>query len=85
MLRRIEAALARQDLTMGDIIRLRVYLVGDPRNNNVADFKGFQAGYQQFFATREQPNKPVRAVVQIAELAPPGALVELEATAAKVR
>lgn len=83
VLRRIEAALARQGLTMGDIIQLRVYLVGDPRNQGELDFAGFQAGYSQFFANERQPLKPVRTVVQIAGLALPGALVELEATAAK--
>ncbi|WP_407928082.1 RidA family protein [Collimonas humicola] len=85
VLRRVEAALARQGLAMADVIQLRVYLVADPRNKQQADFAGFQAGYSKFFATKEQPNKPVRAVVQIAGLAPPGALVEIEATAAKVR
>ena len=85
VLQRIEAALARQSLSMGDIIQLRVYLVGDPRLNNLMDFEGFQSGYLQFFATREQPLKPVRTVIQIAGLALPGALVELEATASKMK
>lgn len=83
VLRRIEAALARQALTMGDIIQLRVFLVGDPRKKGELDIAGFQAGYRQFFANNHQPQKPVRTVVQIAGLALPGALVELEATAAK--
>lgn len=85
VLRRVEAALARQDLTLGDVIQLKVFLVGDPRKNNQLDAAGFQAGYRKFFSTKEQPNKPVRTVVQIAGLALPGALVEIEATAAKVR
>lgn len=85
VLRRIEAALARQGLTMGDVIQLKVFLVGDPRKQGSLDFAGFQAGYSQFFATIDQPGKPVRSVLQIAGLALPGALVEIEATAAKVR
>ena len=70
---------------MADIIQLRVYLVGDPSNQNAMDFQGFQSGYRQFFATQEQPHTPVRTVVQVAGLALPGALVELEATAAKLK
>jgi enamine deaminase RidA (YjgF/YER057c/UK114 family) len=78
-------ALASQGLTLGDIIQLKVFLVGDPRKDGKLDFAGFQAGYTRFFATKEQPNKPVRSAFQIAGLALPGALVEIEATAAKVR
>ncbi|MNP83053.1 Endoribonuclease L-PSP [compost metagenome] len=70
---------------MGDVIQLKVFLVGDPRKQGSLDFAGFQAGYSQFFATIDQPGKPVRSVLQIAGLALPGALVEIEATAAKVR
>jgi enamine deaminase RidA (YjgF/YER057c/UK114 family) len=83
--RRIETALAGQGLTLGDVIQLKVFLVGDPSKGGKLDFAGFQAGYTKFFATKEQPNKPVRSAFQIAGLAPPGALIEIEATAAKVR
>jgi enamine deaminase RidA (YjgF/YER057c/UK114 family) len=83
--RRIETALASQGLTLGDVIQLKVFLVGDPRKDGKLDFAGFQAGYTKFFATKEQPNKPVRSAFQIAGLALPGALIEIEATAAKVR
>jgi enamine deaminase RidA (YjgF/YER057c/UK114 family) len=40
-------------------------------------------GYKQFFGTAEQPNKPSRSAVQVAALAAPGALVEIEVIAAK--
>lgn len=82
---KISAALASQGLTLGDIIQLKVFLVGDPRKEGKLDFAGFQSGYVKFFATKEQPNKPVRSAFQIAGLALPGALIEIEATAAKVR
>lgn len=85
VLRRITATLASQGLTMGDIIQLKVFLVGDPRKDGKLDFAGFQSGYVKFFSTKEQPNKPVRSAFQVAGLALPGALIEIEATAAKVR
>jgi enamine deaminase RidA (YjgF/YER057c/UK114 family) len=81
----IKATLARLGLTMGDVIKLTVFLVGDPAKDNKMDFPGMMAGYKQFFATADQPNKPARSAFQVAALAAPGALVEIEAVAAKSR
>ncbi|HWW99253.1 Rid family hydrolase, partial [Collimonas sp.] len=39
--RRIETALASQGLSLGDIIQLKVFLVGDPRKDGKLDFAGF--------------------------------------------
>jgi enamine deaminase RidA (YjgF/YER057c/UK114 family) len=41
------------------------------------------AAYGQYFGTKEQPNKPARSAVQVAALAFPGPLVEIEVIAAK--
>jgi enamine deaminase RidA (YjgF/YER057c/UK114 family) len=41
------------------------------------------AGYTQYVGTADQPNKPARTTVQIAGLASPGSLVEIEAEAVK--
>ena len=69
--------------SMGDIVSVRVYLVADPATGKM-DFAGFNKAYSQYFGTAEQPQKPVRAVVEIKDLARPGWLVEIEATAARV-
>ncbi len=79
----IKGTLARLGLTMGDVVKMTVFLVGDPAKDNKMDFAGMMAGYKQFFATAEQPNKPSRSAVQVAALAAPGALVEIEVIAAK--
>ena len=81
----IKANLARLGLTMGDVIKMTVFLVGDPAKDNKMDFAGMMAGYKQFFATPDQPNKPARSAFQVAALAAPGALVEIEVVAAKSR
>jgi enamine deaminase RidA (YjgF/YER057c/UK114 family) len=81
----IKGTLAKLGLTMGDVIKMTIFLVGDPAKDNKMDFAGMMAGYKQFFATAEQPNKPARSAFQVAALAAPGALVEIEVVAAKSR
>jgi enamine deaminase RidA (YjgF/YER057c/UK114 family) len=81
----IKTTLGRLGLTMGDVIKMTVFLVGDPDKDNKMDFAGMMAGYKQFFATAEQPNKPARSAFQVVALAAPGALVEIEVVAAKSR
>ena len=68
---------------MSDVIQIRVYLAGDPAQGGKMDFAGMNAAYSQFFGSKEQPNKPVRTTVQVAALALPGALVEIEVTAVR--
>lgn len=67
---------------MGDVVKMNAYIVGAgpgvPR-----DFGGFMEGYRQFFGTPEQPKLPARTTVQIAGLAAPGMLVEIEVIAVR--
>ena len=70
-------------LGMGDVIKMQVFLVGDPGLSGRMDFAGFMKGYTQFFGTRDQPNLPVRSAMQVAALADPGFLVEIEVIAAR--
>ena len=79
----IKGTLARLGLTMGDVVKMTIFLVGDPAKDNKMDFAGMMAGYKQFFGTAEQPNKPSRSAFQVAALAAPGALIEIEVVAAK--
>jgi enamine deaminase RidA (YjgF/YER057c/UK114 family) len=81
----IKATLARLGLTMGDVVKMTIFMVGDPAKENKMDFAGMMAGYKQFFGTAEQPNKPSRSAVQVAALAASGALIEIEVIAAKSR
>jgi enamine deaminase RidA (YjgF/YER057c/UK114 family) len=68
---------------MGDVIKMNVFLVGDPAKGGKMDFPGMMAAYTKFFGTKEQPNLPARSAVQVAGLAAPGGLVEIEVIAAK--
>lgn len=82
ILTKMKAALADYGLTMGDIIKLNIYLVGDPKLEGKADRPGMTAAYQKFFGTPEQPLRPTRTTVQVAALGRPETLVEIEAVAA---
>ena len=79
----IQTILKEQGLGMGDIVQMRVYLIGDPAQGGKLDFGGMNDAYKQFFGTKEQPNKPVRATIQAAALVVPNALVEIEVVAVK--
>lgn len=82
-IQKIQAILKEQGLTLGDIVMMHVYLAGDPAKDGKLDFAGLQAAYTQYFGTPDQPNKPARAAMQVAALAAPWALVEIEVIAVR--
>ena len=82
-LTKIQALLKEQGLDMKDVVKMTVFLAGDPANGGKLDFAGLQASYTQFFGTKDQPNKPARSAMQVAALAAPWALVEIEVIAVK--
>ncbi|MGO9036914.1 MAG: RidA family protein [Steroidobacteraceae bacterium] len=79
----IQAELAKLNLTMGDVVKMQVFLVGDPSKGGKMDFEGLMQAYTQFFGTPAQPHLPVRSAMQVAALANPGFLVEIEVTAVR--
>jgi enamine deaminase RidA (YjgF/YER057c/UK114 family) len=79
----IKTELESLHLGMGDVIKMQAFLVGDPAKGGKLDFEGFMQGYTQFFGTPAQPNLPVRSALQVAALANPGFLVEIEVTAVR--
>lgn len=83
VLKQIEINLIKQGLTLGDVVKMQVFLVADENKENKMDFAGFMEGYTQFFGTKEQPITPARSAFEISKLAFPGMLVEIEVTAAK--
>ena len=81
---KIQKALQAQGLDMKDVVKLTVFLGPDPRTGKL-DFDGMQGVYKTYFGTAEQPNKPARSAFQVAALAAPWALLEIEAIAVKSR
>lgn len=80
---RIEEILERLGLGMGDVVKMQVFLVGDPALEGRMDFRGFMQAYSDFFGTEMQPRLPARSVMQVAGLVNPGWLVEIEVVAVR--
>ena len=77
-----EKEICKLEIQVEDIVQVRAFAVSGPGGE--LDFSGFNAGYQQFFGTDENPMKPVRSFVQIAGLVVDGWLIEIEIRAARV-
>jgi enamine deaminase RidA (YjgF/YER057c/UK114 family) len=81
-LKNIDRVLKSQGLTLADVVQMDVFLAPDPATGKM-DFAGMNAAYSEFFGTADQPNKPVRAAMQIAALATSWGLVEIQVVAVK--
>lgn len=82
-LQQISDILEAQHLSMADVVKVTVFLAGDPANGGKMDFAAMNSGFVQFFGSKQQPLKPARSTVQVAALVAPGALVEIEAIAVR--
>jgi enamine deaminase RidA (YjgF/YER057c/UK114 family) len=80
--KRMQDSLQEMGVGFGDVVKMNVFLVGDPATGKM-DFKGFMDAYTQFFGTPQQPNLPARSAVQVAGLASAGVLVEIEVVLAQ--
>ncbi len=76
-------SLEKLGLDFGDVVKMTVFLVGDPEMDGRMDFGGFMKGYSKHFGTEAQPNKPARSAVQVAGLARANVFVEVEVVLAR--
>ncbi|MDP5030811.1 MAG: RidA family protein [Paraglaciecola sp.] len=82
--KRFEESFKELGVGFGDVIKMQVFMVGDPTMDGKMDFGGFMKAYTLYFGTKEQPNKPARSAFQIAGLAGgPNMLIEIEMVIAK--
>jgi enamine deaminase RidA (YjgF/YER057c/UK114 family) len=81
--KRMQASFEKLGVGFGDIVKMQVFLVGDPVLGGKMDFQGFMNAYTKYFGTAEQPNLPARSAFQIAGLAGEGMLVEVEVVIAR--
>jgi enamine deaminase RidA (YjgF/YER057c/UK114 family) len=83
VLAKIAQELAASGLVMGDVVKMNVFLVGDPARGGAMDFDGLMRAYGRHFGTASGGRLPARTTVQVAGLPIPGALVEIEVVAAR--
>jgi enamine deaminase RidA (YjgF/YER057c/UK114 family) len=84
VLDKLARELATSGFTMADVVKMNVFLVGDPRKGGGMDFDGLMKAYLQYFGgPGQEKTLPARTTVQVAALPVPGALVEIEVVAAR--
>lgn len=81
-LNKIKALLETRGYTMADLIKLTLFVAADPKLGHM-DFAGANEGFKQFFKTAENPTTVARSTFQVAALAGPYFLIEIEAIAAR--
>ena len=81
-LQQLDATLKSINLEMKDVVKMTVFLVGDPAMGGNIDFAGFMDSYKKFFGGPDHPNLPARSTVKVAGLANPGWLIEIEVVVA---
>jgi enamine deaminase RidA (YjgF/YER057c/UK114 family) len=82
----INKLLVSQNLTLGDVAMIHVFLGNNPATDGKPDFAGLSAGYTQFFGTTDRPNKPARTTVQVTLPAGArGALIEVDLIAVRAQ
>ena len=84
VLGKMKAILAARGMTLANVVKLNVYLVGDPKLGGKMDFAGMNAAYREAFGTADNPDLVTRTTVQVAALDNPAFLVEIDAVAAKL-
>jgi enamine deaminase RidA (YjgF/YER057c/UK114 family) len=84
VLGKVAKELAAAGFTMADVVKMNVFLVGDPRKGGVMDLEGLMQAYLKVYGLRPQEKSlPARTTLQVAGLPVPGALVEIEVIAAR--
>lgn len=79
----IGAQLQGMGLFMSDVVKRPVYPVQDPGKNGKMHFAGCMKGYSQCFGTAAPPHLPPRSIFEVAALANPALLVEIEVVAVR--
>jgi len=83
VLGKLAKELAVSGYTFADVVKMNVFLVGDPAMGGRMDFEGLMKAYSRYVGAASQGKLPARTTVQVAALPLPGALVEIEVIAAR--
>jgi enamine deaminase RidA (YjgF/YER057c/UK114 family) len=80
ILEKFKTSLAAEGLSLKDVIFMRVYIAPDTKTGKI-DFQGWFDAYAKYFGTKENPTKPTRSTLGIAQLVNPEKLIEIELVA----
>ncbi|WP_305981762.1 RidA family protein [Roseivirga thermotolerans] len=80
-LKRIEAYLGEEGLSLKDVVAMKVYVAPDPQNDHKPDFDGWFKAYAEFFNNESNPNKVARSTIGVYTLVNPDMLIEIEVRA----
>jgi enamine deaminase RidA (YjgF/YER057c/UK114 family) len=83
VLAKLAKELAASGLTLADVVKMNVFMVGDPAKGGVMDFAGLMKAYSRVYGAASDGKLPARTTVQVVALPVAGALVEIEAVAAR--
>jgi len=84
VLAKLGKELEASGLGYADVVKMNVFLVGDPSKGGQMDFAGLMKAYAKFVGAPSDGKLPARTTVQVVALPIPGALVEIELVAARV-
>ena len=80
-LKRIEAYLSEEGLSLKDVVAMKVYVAPDPDNDNKPDFQAWFKAYGEFFNNQTNPNKVARSTIGVYQLVNPSMFIEIEVRA----
>ncbi len=80
ILDKLKADLATEGLSFRDVVFMRVYVAPD-KETGKHDFQGWFDAYAQYFGVAENPTKPARSTIGIAQLVNPDKFIEIEIVA----
>src|SRR5918993_1865226 len=80
ILEKFKSDLAKEGLGLNNIVFMRVYVAPDTKTGKM-DFQGWFDAYAKYFGTKENPVKPSRSTIGIAQLVSPDRFIEIEIVA----
>jgi enamine deaminase RidA (YjgF/YER057c/UK114 family) len=80
ILEKFKNDLAKEGLSLSNVVFMRVYVAPDITTGKM-DFQGWFDAYGQYFGTQENPVKPSRSTIGIAQLVNPDRFIEIEIVA----
>lgn len=80
ILEKFKSTLESEGLSLKNVVFMRVYIAPDTKTGKI-DFQGWFDAYAKYFGTKENPTRPTRSTLGIAQLVNPEKFIEIEIVA----